>query len=138
MHTQPLGSTRHPGVPWLPWAIRKSPAASVVSLEWLCNKTPGSQNNCVHLLRPPLYFYLFLVCLSMKCFGAGSVSACVYRVSCRMGNLLRCWGLVAVLALSWGCEREGGSHREAGVHRESLGLCAGRRRGTAAGLLVVL
>lgn len=74
----------------------------------------------------------------MKCFGVGSVSACVYRVSCGMGNLLRCWGLMVVLALSWVCGREGGSHYEAGVHRESPGLCAGRRRGTAAGLLVVL
>lgn len=43
-----------------------STSASVVNLALLCNKSPGSWINCVHPLRPPLYFVVFCFSFLLK------------------------------------------------------------------------
>lgn len=85
-------------------------AALVVSCALLCSKRPGFWINCILLLRPPLFLFsfVFLFCLNIKCFRAGSVLAYICRVFCRTGTCPWYWGLLALLAVTCGHGRVGG------------------------------
>lgn len=65
------------------------------------------------LLRPPLFCYLFLLsfvflfCLNIRCFRAGSLLAYVFGVFCRTGTCPWYWGLLALLVVTCGHGRVG-------------------------------
>lgn len=137
MHTWPVWSTRH--IRCVVTGLSKAPLALVVRCEFLCSKRPHFWINYMPLLRPPLFLlsFVFLFCLNIKCFRAGSVLAYVYRVFCRTGTCPWYWGLLALLVVTCGHRRVGGltqqvwslqSQFSSGTHtREPLGFHAVRR-----------
>lgn len=84
-------------------------AASVVRWALLCGERPGFWINCMSLLRPPpfLLSLVFLFCLNIRCFRAGSVLGYVFGVFCRAGTCPWYWGLLALLVVTCGHGRVG-------------------------------